>query len=327
MPAIRVTKIFTLAACGIMAIGFIWLRHQDATNTAQPPKDIQPTAKQWAQGLPAVAELPPTLPPASSPTNNSGSHNIVDRLVAPKRPNESPAELLARVQMAFSNGTPEQSLKAAVTVSKCARLLKAADAATKAGVRGLAPGQVRQLLSEKESKIFDSMETKPTNGNPDWFESEIRQCQVLDAQTLARRGELYARAYEGGAPNAAGAYLSWLVRDASEGQVDAKFLLRLRAEVSRTAEAGELLTLQDFVFASQSISIQKGFTTVEHQAYREAYFLLIERNAPGSSAPLRKWSSGMDQLAPNYVQLTEKERLEASALAEKILATAIGKRS
>lgn len=72
--------------------------------------------------------------------------------------------------------------------------------------------------------------------------------------------------------------------------------------------------------------MQKGFSALEHAAYREAYLLILEESAPGSSAALRKFSTGMDQLIPPKIQLTEQEKLEAKAQAEEILANFRNKR-
>jgi hypothetical protein len=235
--------------------------------------------------------------------------------------------MLSRIQLALSNGSPVDALPAAISLKMCAQVLKLAERETRAGIRGMPENQARQMLSEDGRKLFDSMPTAPrTNEQGSFFETTYRECQALDAHTLSKQGELLARAFRGGVPDSAEPYLSWLIRDAPNGREDNTLLAHVRAEVARAAENGQILTLQTFLTGSQSMALEEGFTVIQHAAYREAYLLIMEENGPGSSIPLRQSAAIGDQISPPKVQLTEQEKAEATAQAEKILANVRSKR-
>lgn len=236
--------------------------------------------------------------------------------------------MLSRVQNALSNGSPKDALQAATTLGMCAAVLKAAEYEAHAGITGMSPEQSRQMLSDKEKRIFDSMkiDTTSLSEGASSFDRTFRQCQALDAQTLSKQGDLLARAFEGGAPDSAAPYLSWLRHEDSGKNANPSLMNQLRTEVERAAEDGQILTLQRFVFGTQAMSLEDGFTAVQHEAYRNAYLRIIGEADPNGAASLARLSVGMGQLALSRIELTEQEKQQASLLTDKILANFHNKR-
>ncbi len=297
--------------------------------TERVPDGVPPPAKMVASAKPAERASGEPLAQAASVAALPGKNGQTEapaRLRERGPRDESPAELLARVQLALSNGTPEQALDAALSMEGCVQVMKGVELITAAGLRGIRPEDVKPMLGAKEAKIFESMgltDAKRAAGHAE-FERTVRRCQALDAITLAQSGELFARAYKGGALGAAGEYLSSLTTLNPTSKADPALLDRLRAEVRQEANAGQFSTLVSFANMSRSMAWGEGFSAVEHWAYREAYYLIIEHNQPGSSAEQRAWTAGMEQASPPGVPptapLTEQQKAEAIALANQIVA-------
>jgi hypothetical protein len=153
-----------------------------------------------------------------------------------------------------------------------------------------------------------------TNDQITRAQREESRCQVFDSATLARRGELFQKAYEGGAPGAAMAYLIWLTYEGKEG-ADRAVVESLQAEVRKSAQGGDFGTLAAFAFSTDPQGY--GTSAPEREAYRQAWLRIVEEANPGSATPSRELIAKLQRLSRTPA-LTEEQQLEAKALAQQV---------
>lgn len=226
-------------------------------------------------------------------------------------PVESGAESLRTVQLALSGGTAQEALTAAVTLESCAHADKVAS--------DLLQGRdAVNWLPPELKKVFDKF-PRVSDDMIDRAQRDQRRCQVFDAATLAGRGELYRKAYEGGAQGAALSYLRWLQMDGGQGKPDPELIVRLQAGARADAEAADLPTLASFAFGGLLAAQQTGAGQVQMQAYREAYFRIVEEGAPGQAGSVRGFVSNLASLGPAEPAMTAQQQREAEALTRQIL--------
>lgn len=206
----------------------------------------------------------------------------------PLPPEETPAQLLHKVQQGLDgNSSPHEALQAAKALSLCAALAGVSEKLAEAGLQG--PG---------------------------------RGCQLFDAATLARRGALYRRAYEGDPLRAADAYLRYLTVESPQDQPDPQLLAALRADVRKVAESGDIAGLTAWAYGDDTWAQKMGFGLVEARGYREAYYRILDESIPGGSAGTRALTgklAQMAQLGPAPAVLTAEQQREVDALAQRVL--------
>lgn len=216
-----------------------------------------------APALPATADAP-AAPPAPRPvaavapaaSAPAGAAPAAGWRPPPPPDAASPAELLHTVQKGLDvNGSPEAVLAAASALTACARFEDMARKLAEAGLAGqtardLAPQMPPDLRKRAESWGAFSRESIERS------ERQQRACQAIDTATLARRGELYQRAYEGDPARAAKAYLLHLTFESPPDKPDGPLLARLRADVRRTAESGDIASLAGWAFSGDLMAQQ-----------------------------------------------------------------------
>lgn len=305
----------TLLVAG--AAGGLYWRY-DAGGT--PPAAASPTLA-VAPGSP---DSIPTQPPAAAAAHAASSAASAAQAVgwpAPRPslpPEDTPAEALQKVQQALSNGSPQETLHAAYTLSACASLASVSEKLAAAGLAGLNAQDLRHYVPPELEKKLESMGAYKKE-TAEVAERQQRRCQVFDAATLARRGELFKQAYEGDPQGAAKAYLSHLTLDNPQGKADPQLLASLRADARRAAESGDLANLAGWAFGGDTTAQQMGFSLVETRAYREAYHLILDEGLPGNSADARKLAAQMEKFGSPPATLSAEQQREVDALAQRIL--------
>jgi hypothetical protein len=152
-------------------------------------------------------------------------------------------------------------------------------------------------------------------------EDTLRRCQVFDSATLARRGELLKRAYEGGVKEAALEYLLWL-RTESKQALNPELLGKLQRDTRLSAEDGNFEALMTL---SQIFDPTLGVSLMQREAYKEARFLILGETsgnaaATAARAAMEDFEKTMSRWTPAPRALNPQEQLEANALAERVLA-------
>jgi hypothetical protein len=262
---------------------------------------------------PPAAEAPPPLAVDARVAAPAPPPSAVWAASAPSKPpaagpfeNESASELLRKVQLGLGGGSAQQAQEAADVLQFCAHAANAAEAmqVTRDNF-SLVPAAIREFISS-----FGGI----TNEKIDRAQGDGRRCQVFDEATLARRGELFQKAYEGGAPNAATAYLTWLAYD-GKADADPAVLEKLQGEVREAARSGDFGTLSSFAFMADAQAF--GASRTEREAYKEAWLRMVGEGDPGSAASSRELIArleGFSKLQP----LTAGQQREADALAQQV---------
>ncbi|HEY8880594.1 MAG TPA: hypothetical protein VIN03_23690 [Roseateles sp.] len=290
----------------LLAGGVAWLcGHSWASRASLALQPIQPSA------APAEAATAAAMaqPPASA----------ANALAPPGRPSVSffppkdvPGEALRKVQLALNGGSAVDALRAAHVLADCAQASQVVDALfTVRDQRREVPDAVRQIVDDPGGVTQEKIEQA---------QHEQRRCQVFDAGTLARRGELFQKAYEGGAQGSALSYLQWLQSpDDLSGRAgrkgDPALLARLQAEVRSAAESGDMSVLPVLAFATGDTGRQLGISPTQQQAFKEAWLLVLVDGVPGNVAQLRKAIDA--QFAPS-APLTSAQQSEADALTKRV---------
>jgi hypothetical protein len=300
------------AGVALAAIGVaVWPHAQPAADS--PAAGAQTGTQAWgspspfalpASGVPASAAIGAGPSAAAKPGAGAPAWAAASQPLLP--PVETPSESLRKVQLALGGGMPEDALAAGQALQFCAHAAAVADSMHQGrDLAPLAPPEIRKAL-DKLGAV--------TNEQIDRAEQERRRCQVFDAATLSRAGELLRKAYEGGAPGAATPYLSWLQGD-GKGQATPALVATLQAQVRAAIEAGEMTALVPAAFGSAS---DLGATPVQGQAYREAWLRISDELNPGSAAATKTLLDSIDQLR-HAAPLTAEQQREADALAQKIV--------
>jgi hypothetical protein len=148
-----------------------------------------------------------------------------------------------------------------------------------------------------------------------------RRCQVFGPATLARRGELLKRAYEGGASDSALPYLQWLNRNGGQ-KVDPELLSKLQREARRMPEDGDLMALTAYAHAFNPAAL--GVTPAQRQGYKEAWFRIQgEISGPESEKLSRASMENLEKIVNrsegSSQALTAEQQREADALTARIV--------
>ncbi|MGM9489288.1 hypothetical protein [Ideonella sp. YS5] len=284
-----------IAAAAVLAIaGTVWWQWPVEEPAAAPTRAAPPMV---AETVATVAAVPP---PAVASSASSAAPVTKDPFDS-----ESAADLQRKVQLGFG-GRPDEALAAAHALQACAHAVGATEAMfTTRDNLSILPAAVRKLLAS-----FGGV----TNDQIARAQRQESRCQVFDSATLARRGELFQKAYEGGAPGAAMAYLTWLTYDGKEG-ADPAVVQGLQADVRKSAQGGDFGTLASFAFLTDAKPF--GANPAEGEAYRQAWLRIVDEANPGSAASSREVIAKLQQISPTS-PLTEAQQLEVKALAQQV---------
>jgi hypothetical protein len=262
---------------------------------AEPAVAPPPAAASVAAALPAASAAAP--PPA--------------RGTSLPLPMGSPADELRKVQQALNGtATAQQMLEAATMLSLCPHADRIVESTFKS--RDQPTPEAQQL--EKAAGINKDQQIA-------WQQDLQRRCQVFDAATLARSGELFRKAHEGGAKNSALPYLQSLTGH-GKPPVSPELLATLQREVRQTAEDGDFTTL--LMYAHSFDPAPLGATPLQRQAYKEALFR-IQREQSGeamekaSRASTESLEKTMAQWIPAPPPLSAEQQREADALTKQIV--------
>ncbi|WP_343639928.1 hypothetical protein [Roseateles sp.] len=257
----------------------------------QPSSTTVPSFQTASGASPAV----PTLPPATT---------------SAPLPLASPAEALRRVQLALDGaGTSRDMLDAASMLSACQGADMAAEHMYRERDQPSPGGQQLQRITGLSSQERIRLQ-----------QDFQRHCQVFDAATIARQGELFKRAYDGGARDAALPYLQWLA--GSGRPIDPELRGRLQRDARQTAEDGDFIALTSYSFAFNASTL--GITEVQRQAYKEAWLRIqglmsgaeMERASRISMADMEKL---MGQWGAAPSALSADQQREADALTAQVI--------
>ena len=291
-----------VAITAALAAGGGWLLNRPADAPApapsaagtQGPPRIEAKAEAVAAPLPPASTAAPT--PVAQPPLPLPTGSLDDALRKAQRTLDGPA-------------TPKEMLEAATVLLAC----QGADLASEALYK---ERDEPSPLGQQLQKIPGFSATELIKQQQDFQ----RRCQVFDAATLARRGELLKGAYEGGAKDSALPYLQWLIE--SKQEVDPGLHGKLQREARQTVEEGNLMALMLYSHAFNPAPF--GITEVQRQAYKEALFRI---NGETSGAAWEKASrASMDNTEKMMVQwgalpppLSPEQQREADALAKQVV--------
>jgi hypothetical protein len=223
-------------------------------------------------------------------------------------PGDSSADLLRKVQLGFGSGSAQDAQEAANVLQFCLHAAKAAD-----GLQFMRDNG--SLVSAAITKLMKSLGAGDiTNEQIDQAQGDGRRCQVFDEATLARRGELLQKAYEGGAQGGAMSYLTWLATD-GKADADPAVLEKLRAEVRESARSGDFGALAPFAFMVDGQPY--GISRAEREAYKQAWLRIAEDGSPGNAASSRQLIATLERFS-RLPALTADEQREADALAQQV---------
>lgn len=280
-------------------------------------------AASWLLSGPAQVDAPPALsaPASVSPQAAVAGAAVEARGGAGALPANAPAQPLSalasdpsasddlrKVLLAFEDdATPGQARRAADMLGRCEHADASVEFAYQVRDQG---GPLRKAfengVGSVEQRIKESQDMQ-------------RRCQIFDAATLARRGELLRRAYEGALPGMALQYLYWL--NAHPGQAGAPELVgKLQREVRQTAEEGDVDTLMAYTHSFGAL----GETAMQRQAYKEAWLrIMAERAGPEATQESRElrenFEKGMRQGRWAPLALSAAEQREVDALTERVV--------
>ena len=265
---------------------------------------------------PVVADAAPAATPSQPIALASSAPGPATPAIAPGAsapfmpPVESAAESLRKVQVALAGGTAQDALNAALTLESCAH----ADTMANALMQG------RESLAQAPPEIKKMADAFPVSGAMrDKALADQRRCQVFDAATLERRGELYQKAFEGGASGSATSYLMWLKGDGAKDKPDPDLVGRVQAAVRADAKAADLGTLATFAYSGAYSAEQAAASPVEAQAYKEAYFRIVDETTPGGGASSRDMVAKLSAFMGKPAALTPGQQREADALAGQVV--------
>lgn len=219
----------------------------------------------------------------------------------------SPTDELHRVELALQGqASPKEALEAANSLQAC----EGADdaVATLYSMRDQAHPQWQQLMKNMSGASSDEVLAKAQDLQ--------RRCQVFGPATLARRGELLKRAYEGGASDSALPYLQWLNSQGRQ-KVDPEFLSKLQREARRMPEEGDFIALIDYAHAFDPAAL--GVTPAQRQGYKEAWLRIQREMAGPESEKVSRASMESLEKTVDSQALTAEQQREAEVLTERIV--------
>jgi hypothetical protein len=293
-----------LAVAVVALAGAAWMYGRglaSVTSTAatvSAPEAPPLAADTRAAPVPVVAASAAPVASAASASNGP----------PPARPfaGDSSADFLRKVQLGFGSGSAQDAQEAANVLQFCVHAAKAAEGLQFTRDSGsLLPAAIRKLI-----KSFGDI----TNEQIDQAQNDGRRCQVFDDATLARRGELFQKAYEGGVQGGAMPYLTWLAYDGKAG-ADPAVVEKLQDEVRQSARSGDFGTLAAFAFMADSQPY--GMSSTEREAYKQAWLRIADEGSPGGAASSRELIAKLERFS-RLAALTADEQREADALAQQV---------
>jgi hypothetical protein len=295
------------AMAGAAAVaGTVWLY---AWTSPDDGVAARPAAAVAAAVRPSAPARAVDKAPAAPPSAASAIAKAASVFAVP--PVESAAESLRKVQLGLSGGSAQDALVAAITLESCVHADEAANSLVQGrSPQGELPAPVKKLM-DSLGPISDAQIARA--------QADQRRCQAFDAATLARRGELYQKAYDGGAQGAAISYLTWLTHGAAKDQADPDTIDRVRAAVRADALAADLGTLANFVYGGRYTADAAGAGPEQVQAYREAYYRIIDEGMPGQSSAARTLVANLAALGPPEPALSARQQHDAETLARRIV--------
>ena len=281
----------------------------EAPVAVQASAPAVPTAPTEAASVAAVAGRSASTPAAAA--SMPAAPGLPKTATLPEV--ESPTESLRKVQLGLNGGTAEDALKAAQTLQHCSMMSKAPEALF--AVRDqpdLMPANVKKALKDMGGEEGVSNEQIAN------AQREQRRCQVFDAATLARSGELLQKAYEGGAAGAAMAYLQSLQSPDAKGKADPALIGKLQHDVFVAAATGDPDTLMSLVMASGDLARDLGITPTHRSGYKNAYLQIQEERMPGMAKVMEKIIDAVSQMNPP-APLTATQQREANLLTKAVV--------
>lgn len=255
---------------------------------------------------PAASALPASAAPASAPDVSAMAKKAWEQ-------SRSPAEALRKVQLALSGGTPKEVLEAAQELQGCSHGAGSVEALHAMRDR---PNE----MPEATKKMVDGF-GGVTNDTIKFAEAEERRCQVFDAATMARRNELFQRAWEGGAEGSAAAYLSALQNPMEKTKADPALIAKLQADVRKAAAVGEPSSLLQMALATGDSAHALGVTPVQQVGYKAAWKAIQDEKFPGTGmgAIMEKSMAPIFEMLKPAKPLTAAEQAAADALAQQVI--------
>jgi len=298
-------RIASIVGAVAVALGAgVWLLNDQAPTPTPPPQPLPVPPAAWPQASLPRPVLEAKAEPATQPASAAAPPPSL-------RTPPSPSDELGTVLFALEPGAaPSDARKAATILARC----EGANTAVQFALSLRDPGSPAREQFDKipgfdvERWIKDAQDTQ-------------KRCQPFDTATLARRGELLKRAYEGGAPGVAFDYLLWL--NANPNQAVAPDMLgKLQREVRHDAEEGDFETLLLYNHAFVSTL---GATAVQRRAYKEALFRIqTEMSGPEAAKASRDSMEDVEKMLGQQglgpPALSTDEQREANALAERVVA-------
>ena len=305
-------------AFGVIGVG-TWL-HKRPPAAEAPLPGPQTQASQATSGV-APAEPAPVVSTAASaaPAQAAAaraSASAPDYGAMAKKAWEqsrSPAEALRKVQLALGGGTPKEVLEAAQELQGCSY--------------GTGSVEALHAMRDRPSEMPEGTKKMVegfggiTNETIRHAESEARRCQVFDAATMARRNELFQRAWEGGAEGGAAAYLSALQNPMEKVKADPALIARLQADVRKAAAGGDPDSLLQMALATGDSAQGLGVTPVQQAGYKAAWKTIQDEKFPGVNMGtiLEKSMAPVFEMAKSAKPLTAAEQAAADALAQQVI--------
>lgn len=320
MPRRRTRRILRIgAAFLVIGVGTWWAIHRSESAAFDPSA---PLGTSFGLQTSAITDnsrddqnrMPEVLAPAvqgpaaiRAPVQVDGQAKVLDALNAPP-------EAVLRVRQALEGGDPGAAMEAAAILTQCAHV--EAQVNTTFAARDQQSPALMRALNWMGARIEHAIVAAMT---------VQRHCQMFDAPTIARRGDLYRRAYEGQVQGAAIGYLRWL-RESGRFDAEGSLVGKLQGELRTAAEAGDTEVLMAYALAFDLPDL--GITPVEKEAYKQAW-LRIQAQVPAEAAApavLRALPDIMDKLSSN-VPLNAEQKSKADDLANRVLAAYLRRRN
>jgi hypothetical protein len=264
------------------------------------PTEAAPAASMAASAAPAqtAAAL------ASAPDYGAMARKAMEQAL-------SPAEALRKVQLALGGSTPKEVLEAAQLLQGCAQSRGSVEALHAMRDRPNDTPEIAKKMLEGTGGI--------TNEMLDNAQREARRCQAFDAATLARRNELFQRAWEGGAEGGAAAYLSALQDPTEKVKADPALIGKLQADVRKAAAGGDPASLLQLAMATGDSA--QGVTPVQQAGYKAAWKAIQDEKFPGANmgTVMEKTLAPVFDLVKPAKPLTAAEQAAADALAQQVI--------
>lgn len=260
-----------------------------------------------------VATPAASVPPAAAARASAAMPNIDAIAKQAMEQAFSPAEALRKVQQALGGGTPQEALEAAHLLAGCSY--------SQGSVETLHAMRDRpNEMPEVTKKMVDGF-GGITNETIEFAQRQARQCQAFDAATMARRNELFQRAWEGGAEGGAAAYLGALQNPMEKVKADPALIARLQADMRKAAAGGEPSSLLQMALATGDGAQGLGVTPVQQAGYKAAWKAIQDEKFPGSNmgAIMEKSMAPVFEMVKPAKPLTAAEQAAADALAQQVI--------